>query len=255
MSTQVLKAAFLAAMALGTSCDPPPSGLQLPACADRQAIGFDDSGNPTCQELGQHGDPPPLPVCTSDEALTLEGGTVRCVQRTDATGLRELRQQATELADLIAQAASALDQVKPRAVATFAGLTKQQSTGRIVFGGQIGLRAAALYCEQDFGPGSHLCTPYELHLSASLGVIRPTDAIARSWVHAPAWNRSAALVNADRDAGLGDTCAGYIYQTSSAGYRGVISEWTTLPTGATGLVLHGGDDAPCYSYLPLACCR
>lgn len=254
MRNETMKAALLAAMALSAGCDP-PSEQVLPACPDRQAIGFDDSGNPSCQELGQHGDPPPLPVCTRDEALTLEGGAVRCVQRSNATGLQAIGEQAADLTAVLDQALRALDGVRPRAVATFAGLTKRTSTGRTVFGGQVGLRAAALSCEQEFGAGSHLCTPYELHLSASLGVIRPTDVLERSWVYFPAWNRSTALVNADRDAGLGDTCAGFIYELSATGYRGVQLEWTMLPTGATGFLFHGGDDARCTSPLPLACCR
>ncbi|MFO0577655.1 MAG: hypothetical protein U1A78_26925 [Polyangia bacterium] len=259
MKKPILKTAlpFLAAMGLGPGCDP-PSELRLPVCADRQAIGFDDSGTPSCQELGSAGDPPPLLACSRDEALTIEnrgGGAVRCVQRTDATGLQAAGEQAAALSDELAQAAGALAEVRSRAVATFAGLSQQLATGRVASFGLVGLPAAAASCEAEFGAGAHMCSPYELHLSASLGVIRPADVIARSWVYFPAWNRSAALTSVDRDAGLGDTCAGFINFTSYLGYRGVILEWTTLPTGATGFVFHGGDDARCYNRLPIACCR
>lgn len=241
---------------LGAGCDPAVSA-EVPVCKDGAALGFDDSGAPVCQGLGQAGDAAPLPVCTPNEALTIEAGAVRCVPRTDAASLMQIHDQLNALMDLLSKASSALDSGTPSPTATFVGLPPTWTAGRITSANstQFGLYAAAESCSAQFGEGSHLCSPYELHLSAALGIFKPGTNVSKSWVYFPAWNRLPQDAAEDREAGLGDTCAGYTIHNSIPGYRGVLMEWLPLQTGATGFVFHSGNDANCTGSFPMACCR
>ena len=47
---------------------------------------------------------------------------------------------------------------------------------------------------------------------------------------------------------------GYGYGADDKGWAGGAVEWSTLPTGQPGFLLHGGTAAPCSAELPIACC-
>lgn len=236
------------------ACDP---AAALPDCAPGQVIGFASDGAAVCQSLGMDGALSPIPACTYDEALTVDADGVHCAPRTNATGLRDLELQVQELSNRVRQISNALDQLGSLAngSAVYVGSTMRTTRGRIFDDvGGLGIVAAASLCSQSFGQGSHLCTPYELHRSASLGLFANKQ-MARAWVYFPAWNYVPTLLGSDRERGLGDTCDGFLYDTAADGYRGVTASWGMLSSGSPGFSFTGGNDSACYNLFPLACCR
>lgn len=227
-------------------------------CAEGQAIGYGLDGAPVCQTLGRDGDPLLIPACTPDEALAVDDGHVYCAPRTNLSGLLTLRANVRSLTDAIAETNRVLDDLGPpiNKLSTFVGSTLETGRARPPYTDPTlnGVTAAAVLCEVEFGPGAHLCTPYEMHRSASLGLLAGKT-IRRSWIYFPGWNSQAPLLPIDRERGVGDTCNGFTVQTNSQGFRGTTVEWGALSTGSPGYTYHGGPDTSCASNYPYACCR
>lgn len=230
---------------------------RLPSCTWGQAVSFDESGAAVCVSLGAEGSQAPLPDCTQDEALVIDTLGVHCGLRSNLSGLSTILSSLNELDRLSSEITRLLGPLSPaaRLFGTFVGLTTLTTRGRVADGvGNFGVGAAASACAAEYGFGSQLCTPYALHRSASLGLFRDRS-LPRAWVYFPAWNYVSRLINTDRERGLGDTCNGFIYDTSADGYRGVTMQWGMLSSGSPGFTFLSGDSARCYEFLPLACCR
>lgn len=229
-------------------------------CNDGESIGFSDDGTPVCQALGKDGDQVPLPACGREEALTVDAQGVHCAPRANVS-LAALEAQLAELARWSGQLTHELAGLEPAfpKLGVFVGIPTAPNTatkGRITNAvEEAGVAAAAQVCMESYGPGSHLCSVYEFHRSVSLGLIDDRTNLPRSWLYFPAWNAIPTINAADKERGLGDTCAGFIAPNSSPGYRGTTVEWKVLSTGARGLSFKGGNDASCTTLLPITCCR
>ena len=121
------------------------------------------------------GQPVPIPACTTDEALTVNDGHVRCTLRTNLTDLVTLRANVVALSEILANTSRALAEIGPPILkrSTYMGSSFMIGRARAVSfqTGALGITAVSEICEAAFGPSAHLCTPYELHRSASLGLL------------------------------------------------------------------------------------
>lgn len=243
---------FVGLLLSSVSCDPQKDAI--PACSAGAYVGFYEDGSPACQHFDP-GATAPVPVCSYDEALLADGERVRCAPRTDATDLKAVDTQLKELESQLSVLQGMLDAPENLTSPVYVGLTATKTTGAMTANGYTGLQAGAELCAAVYGTGSHICTPYELARSASGRILKDGAPIGRAWIYFPAWNETATLVAKGRSLGSGDTCDGYTMQQGSPGFRGVQMEWTTLSTGPTGFVFHGGNDASCVTQAPIACCR
>ena len=243
---------FLGLLLSSVSCDPAKDAL--PACSAGAYVGFYEDGSPACQHLDP-GATAPVPVCSYDEALMADGERVRCAPRTDATDLKGIEAQLKALELELSTLQGMVDAPENLTSPLYVGHTTTRTTGAMTANGLTGIQGGAELCSAVYGLGSHPCTPYELARSVSGRILKDGAQIERAWIYFPAWNEAANLVESERSLGVGDTCDSYTNQRGSPEFRGVQMEWTTLSTGTTGLVLHGGSDARCILQAPIACCR
>lgn len=254
MRTQRLLAFVLPLVGFCAACDPT---APLPGCVEGSYAATNELGELVCWRFAADRAAAVLPACRADEALTSDAQGVHCVKRLDVEDLEKTREAINQLRGVITQVKQAYSRrgLGPSSASTFVGVTSVTSRGRITSqDGLSGVPVAALLCAEQYGTGAHLCSVYELYRSAAMGALA-NQTVARSWLYFPAWNTVPTLRNADRDRGLGDTCGGYIVDTSSEGYRGVTVEWNQLSTGSPGFTFHSGDDARCVYSWPISCCR
>lgn len=243
--------ALLCGPGLLPACDP-AAPAALPTCGSGEAVAYDDGGQPVCRRLAELTSLA-LPACADGEALTIEGTSVRCTPSVGVSDVPALVRQLQQIEQAVAQANAERTDDLPKRGALFVGVSPQKTHGAMYMNGRTGTAGGAELCAVAYGSGAYMCTAYTLHLSASLGLFTAA-ALPRAWVFFPAWN-TATTINGRANTGRDDTCRDYTYPLSTSGYRGAVAEWGALPTGPSGLLLPGGNDANCTSTLPVACCR
>ena len=73
----------------------PEGGLVFPDCQDGQLLGVDANRGYVCVSVS--GSTATAPVCTSTQALTVEGGALKCVEKGTGSTTTELSTQITAL--------------------------------------------------------------------------------------------------------------------------------------------------------------
>jgi len=151
----------------------------------------------------------------------------------------------------------------PGAASVYIGSTTAMTTGSIVSNGKSGILGAADMCNTQY-PGSHMCTVYEMYISAAVpgtGINKfPTAAdVPKAWVYQQSFNPATfgAGLSGATASGLGDNCNGYTSAANTpATMFGMAVNFTTVAfTAKKALKFYGGVDGACNQNLPVACCK
>ena len=261
----------LAALLLVAACDQTPtdgstidmseaidmatsSGLQLPDCQAGQLITVGANGTVSCISVAASFMPPSCPM---GYVLNAVAGQVSCVPQGTGTTDTVLRTAINQAVTATAQLQNAVARASSPS-RRYVGRTPAAVSGRISSAGTVGLPAASLQCAAAFGPGSVMCTVYDLYSSVATGVIKPTDTIAKSWVYMASWQSFGTTT--EPTAGLSDNCGGYTSDGMISGWYGAAIKWEVASTGIPALKVYTGptganEGAPCGTPLPIACCK
>jgi hypothetical protein len=268
--------ALLAACGGGTTTGAviPAGGLNFPNCSDGQLLGIDATGRGyTCVSVATTS--AAAPVCTASQALTVEGGMLKCVEKGTGSTTTELSNQITALEKQYNDLNTKVNDLKtPSGIGSqFVGVTDLKFAGKIVGPktGVVGVGGAAEACISKFGLGAHMCTPYEMYQSVAAAnpAFTSTSTVGKAWVYMIGWNKpTAAQVTgiqataaADDNAGLGDNCGSYTQGDGTKGWVGTVGSWdVSTYTGAPQAMPHMlrfsiSAQTTCDKTFPIACCQ
>jgi hypothetical protein len=164
-----------------------------------------------------------VPSCSGSQVLTGSGGVLTCVAR---PGL-----------------------------GVYVGNSAVSTNGTISHAGfPPGLLSAAAYCADTYAAGAHMCSVQEIYGSVLAGAFPVGTAIAKGWMYFPSSNEPAGTPTAGNNPGQGqaDNCGGYAYPTADRLWRGIAFEWNANATGNWSPFY---DTTPCFTALPIACCK
>jgi len=248
----------------------PEGGLVFPDCKDGQLLGVDANRGYTCVSVSTTS--ATAPVCTASQALTVEGGMLKCVEKGTGTTTTELGTQLTALENKYTDLNTKVTDLKtPSGVgSTFVGLTDVKFAGKIVgpTNQAVGINGAVDACVAKFGKGGHMCTPFELYISAATKnpAFTKDTTMPQAWVYMIGWNRNLGVNGvpsaqaADDYAGLGENCGSFTQGDSTKGWVGVTASWenttyTVVPPGTKTMQFTINAQTTCDKTYPIACCR
>ncbi len=254
----------------------PTGGLSFPDCQEGQILGIDSTGRGyTCVSVAATSTA--APVCTSSQALTVEGGMLKCVEKGTGGTTTELSNQITALEKQYTDLNNKVNDIKtPSGIGSqFVGLTDLKFAGKIVGpkSGAVGVGGAADACIAKFGLGAHMCTPYEMYQSVAAGnplmTATATTTVPKAWIYMIGWNRpTPAQVTgiqptaaADDYAGLGENCGSFTQGDGSKGWVGAVGSWETstytgAPTAMPRMLRFSiSAQTTCDKTFPIACCQ
>jgi len=254
----------------------PEGGLVFPDCKDGQLLGIDANRGYVCVSVATTTSA--APVCTTSQALTVEGGALKCVEKGTGSTTTELGNQITALEAKYTNLNNKVNDLKtPSGVGSqFVGLTDVKFSGKIVgpTNQVVGVGGATDACKVKFGAGAHMCTPMELYLSAATGnpAFTKDTTMAQAWVYMIGWNRNLGVsgvgspASEDDYAGLGENCGAFTQGDSTKGWVGTVASWSLSTYNSTNGALAGQDNmktmqftinaqTTCDKPYPLTCCR
>jgi len=243
----------------GTMIVIPPQGLTLPDCAAGQLISVGQDKVLGCtQALTTNLSPP---SCPAKYALNAFDGNLVCMPV--GTGSTNSDLQAA-ITNVVTKTTNIQNQITNfgggGGAARYCGQTSGNTTGRILNGTAVGVKAAADLCSQvaACGAGSHMCTPYEMFESVSANAITQAQTITKSWVYMASWQNFSATAN-EPTSGLNDNCGSYTYGTGDLEWRGTAVKWEPRNNGEKVLKFFTSNRTPegtlCSASLPIACCK
>lgn len=248
----------------------PEGGLVFPDCQDGQLLGVDANRGYVCVSVS--GSTATAPVCTSTQALTVEGGALKCVEKGTGSTTTELSTQITALEKKYTDLNTKVNDLKaPSSTGSlFVGLTDVKYAGKIIgpTTQAVGINGAVEACVGKFGKGAHMCTPFELYGSAAARhpAFTKDTTMPQAWVYMIGWNRNLGIggvpsAQAEDDfAGMGENCGSFTQGDSTKGWVGTVAAWsdsssTRSPSGTKTFTFTINAQTTCDKTFPIACCR
>jgi hypothetical protein len=250
----------------------------LPKCADNEFLTYVGNGLGCTTIQGGSFQVPSCP--TGMELLTFsmvgESGTFSCTPRGTtslSTGdIAIINKHHTDLLNLETKIV-ALEKNPSQPAALYCGQTAA-TKGHFTDGaGAHGLAAAASLCSKisACGPGSRICSVYDMYNSVALGKLVTNTDVTKSWVYMASYSMeyvdaTSPVTLKEPGSGQSDNCGGYNYDTGDRKWYGTAVEWKVSATGqyslqfSTGPSTVGGVNnprpVPCGSTtIPIACCH
>lgn len=235
-------------------------------CQDGDIIGVNAEGMLACVA------PPQgtllLKPCLSDQVLTGETGTLKCVNKgngsADATIVARIMNAQAQLNQLT----FTIDNFQNSGgrPTKYLGNTSTPTTGRITSGNKVGLPAAAERCKAQYtaSPTAHMCTVYEMYEAVATNQITEAMTISKAWVFMVGWNNAVNAAPApstqEGEAGMNDNCANYHYPTAANRWTGTAVAWEPIvyfgAANEKALKFYSGPtQGTCAMYIPIACCE
>ncbi|MBL9040752.1 MAG: hypothetical protein JNM83_04070 [Myxococcales bacterium] len=248
----------------------PAGGLNFPNCPDGSLLGIDANRGYICVSVSAS--TATAPVCTASQALTVEGGALKCVEKGTGNTTKEISDQITSLEAKYTNLNNKVNDIQtPSGIGSqFVGQTDLKFSGKIVgpTNQVAGVGGAADACIAKFGKGAHMCTPFELFLSASAKhpAFTSTTTMPQGWVYMIGWNRGLTVSGVpsalaeDDYAGVGENCGGFTQGDSTKGWVGTVAAWndsvsTRAPSGTKALHFTINATTTCDKTFPITCCR
>lgn len=239
-----------------------PNGLILPDCSDGQLIGIKPDNSRECISIRSGKLVPPNPTCKDTEALgTMKDGSgnnqLVCVPKGSGANDVATQTRITNAQTNITNLQTMVTQVQSGGGtrSRYVGQSSVRATGDVKTGTLEGIRAANKLCENDYGAGSHTCTPFEIYESVIVGdKLDGTADVGPLMVYMAAWVPPFAAGGTEPTAGLSENCGGHTYGTGDRRWHNTAFTFA-VPTGGTIRVPRFDASVSCANMYFLACCK
>ena len=196
----------------------PAGGLNFPNCPDGSLLGIDANRGYICVSVSAS--TATAPVCTASQALTVESGALKCVEKGTGTTTKEISDQITALEAKYTNLNSKVNDIQtPSGIGSqFVGQTDLKFSGKIV---------------------------------------GPTNQVAG--VGGAAVSGVPSALAEDDYAGVGENCGGFTQGDSTKGWVGTVAAWndsvsTRAPSGTKALHFTINATTTCDKTFPITFC-